>query len=155
MVHMDPYLAISIPRWCFKYPLTSPRAPQEHPKNSAADPDRWSKTSQKPPEPKRINPDVLPRPRQARPMPTGNATGNAMGRRAWKKTSVGTQALEEHQGPGKVDLSWVQIWRFNFGAWDAKSGPLGVQKKRQGLVGLGRLVQFLLVILRCLKLRNP
>jgi hypothetical protein len=40
---------------------------------------------------------------------TGNATGNAMGRRAWKKTSVGTQALEEHQGPGKVDLSWVQI----------------------------------------------
>ena len=112
MVHMDPYLAISIPRWCFKYPLTSPRAPQEHPKNSAADPDRWSKTSQKPPEPKRINPDVLPRPRQARPMPRGMPWVAGPGKRHLSelRLSKNTKGLEKWISAGsKFDVSILEL----------------------------------------------
>ena len=115
MVHI--HMAISIPRWCFKYPLPSPRA-QEHPKNSAADPDRWSKTSQKPPVPKRINPDVLPRPRQARPMPRGmprGMLGDAMagpgkGHLSELRLSKNTKGLDRWISAGsKLDVSILEL----------------------------------------------
>ena len=75
-----------------------------------------------------------------------HATGNAMGRRAWKKTSVGlrlsknTKGLEKWISAGsKFDVSILELGMRSLDHSESK-------QKRQGLVGLGRLVQFLLVI---------